>query len=485
MRLWEFVLILLVVGLSFMFIWRPRLIRSLRMYAAPLLGAAGIVQVTVEGCRWQMIPAYVGAVVLAACILWGKPEGTKRSRRIGAASLGSVLFLIYAALMTALPVLLPVFTFEKPTGSYPVGTTVYHWVDSQRADEYSSDPKARRELMVQIWYPASPNTAGPTEPYSRHVGAVTKGLENALSFPAWTLSHLGLVKTHAYDDAVLSNAEKRYPVLIFSHGMTGFRNQNTFQVEELVSHGYIVVGIDHAYDAAATVYPDGREVLLKPNNLTGFDQLDGHMPLWTGDVSFVLDQLELLNKKDTSGRFTGRLDLGRIGMFGHSFGGATAAQMLMKDSRIQAALNMDGTLYGEPMPETGLGKPYLQMSGAKSIDRAVFESSLDQAVAKSGRSRESYENSWNETVKRRTNALKGGGYSMTIPHTSHMSYTDFHLFSPLLQEKGEKPREVHHIVNEVSLAFFDRYVKGSSAISMSDLSKKYPEIGLTQTAGGK
>ncbi|GBF77396.1 putative carboxylic ester hydrolase [Paenibacillus sp. 598K] len=145
-------------------------------------------------------------------------------------------------------------------------------------------------------------------------------------------------------------------------------------------------------------------------------------------------QLEQLNSKDEQGFFTGRLDLSRIGMFGHSYGGAASAQMLLKDPRIKAAMNMDGTLYGSPMPGTGL---------------------------------------WEETVNRRTNALQGGGFTMTIPHTSHMSFTDFHLFSPILSNPGEDPRLVHRIINEVSVAFFNQYLKGIPSSTLEQLADQY------------
>ena len=392
--------------------------------------------------------------------------------------LWTLMLILYTSVMVALPALLPVFTFDQPHGPYSVGTTLYHFVDKERLDDYSADPTDHRELMVQLWYPSEQKTTEEAEPYIRDVSAITQGLEHALSFPAWTLSHLGLVKTHAYSNIPLSSAEQKYPILIFSHGMTGFRSQNTFQVEELASYGYIVVGIDHPYDAAATVYPDGREILIQTHNLSGFEGLDEHMPLWTKDVSFILDRLEQLNRQDEQDLFTGRLDLDRIGMFGHSYGGATAAQMLMKDARIKAAINMDGTLYGDPMPSTGLTKPYLQMNGEKSIDKAVFNNKLDQAIAQSGKTKEDYEEFWEETMRRRTNALQGGGYTMTIPHTSHMSFTDFHLFSPLLPNPGEDPRSVHRIINEVSVTFFDQFLKGVPNSDMDRLAEKYPDIEL-------
>ena len=52
------------------------------------------------------------------------------------------------------------------------------------------------------------------------------------------------------------------------------------------------------------------------------------------------------------------MDTSRIGMFGHSYGGATAAQVLVEDSRVKAAINMDGTLYGENVPKSRVGKPF-------------------------------------------------------------------------------------------------------------------------------
>lgn len=474
------VIILFIIVLALTTIWGQKTKKSWLIYSLIALYAVTLAQIILEDCRWQMIPCYAASVILTCCILFRKNERKQRpgNRRYFAAWLWTSMLILYTSVMVALPVLLPVFSFNQPQGPYSVGTTVYHFIDKERPDEYSANPTDNRELMVQLWYPAEHGATEKTAAYIRDVSAITQGLEHALSFPAWTLNHLGLVKTHAYNNIQLSSAEQKYPVLIFSHGMTGFRNQNTFQVEELASHGYIVVGIDHPYDAAATVYPDGREILIQMNNLSGFEGLDAHMPLWTEDVSFILDRLEQLNKQDEQNLFTGRLDLDRIGMFGHSYGGATAVQMLMKDARIKAAINMDGTLYGDPIPGTGLTKPYLQMNGEKSIDKSVFDNKLDQAIAQSGKTKEDYEEFWEETVRRRTNALQGGGYTMTILHTSHMSYTDFHLFSPLLPNPGEDPRWVHRIINEVSVTFFDQYLKGAPNSDMDQLAEKYPDIEL-------
>ncbi|HKZ28317.1 MAG TPA: hypothetical protein VJ482_01605 [Acidimicrobiia bacterium] len=88
-----------------------------------------------------------------------------------------------------------------------------------------------------------------------------------LGFPSFVLDHLALARTHSYPDAPLSDAEERYPVIVYSHGWTGFRTVNVDQSEALASHGYVVVSIDHTYGSIVTVFPDGRSVGLDQNAL--------------------------------------------------------------------------------------------------------------------------------------------------------------------------------------------------------------------------
>ncbi|MFQ6336074.1 alpha/beta hydrolase family protein [Bacillus sp. AF62] len=408
------------------------------------------VQLLAEGFRWQMIPAYVSPVILILCyLLTGRKKGFRSS---GIFIVKTSLLCIYLSVAVALPLLMPVFSFEEPTGPHRVGTKVYHWIDHQRNEPYSKNPTDWRELMVQIWYPAAEKSKGDREPYIRNINELSKGLEKKLSIPAFAFSHMELVKSHSFMDLQLSDSENHYPILLFSHGFNGFRNQNTFQVEELASQGYIVLSIDHTFDAAATVFPDGRTAYVQPINLT--DEGDSHIKLWEEDVSFVLNQIEKLNQNDETGFFTGRLDTSRIGMFGHSYGGATAAQILAKDSRVKAAINMDGTFYGETFPENGIGKPFLLMSAEEPDEADPYE-----------------------VRERYGRGLAGGGMSMLIPHTDHTSFTDLHLFSPVLQSTGENPKEVHRIINEFSLAFFDQYVKQKDdGPILKRLMTKYPEV---------
>jgi predicted dienelactone hydrolase len=472
LRLLESILVVLAIAVFLWFVISKTKKQKMIVVGLAALYIVAVLHVMVEGPRWQMTFAYLVPFLLTIGVLFRK-QGRAGNRLLRWGGYG--LAAAYGLVMVATPLLLPVFSFEKPTGMYPVGTETFYLKDENRED--APTVADGRELMVQVWYP-SESQQGKQAPYTKDVGPITKGLEQALSIPAWVLSHLRYVDTYATEGSQVSEKADTYPVIVFSHGMTGFRNQNTFQVEELASHGYVVIGIDHAFDAAATVYPDGRSVLLNENHLSGFEQLDAHMDIWVKDVSFVLDELEKWNRSGADGYFEGRLDLEKIGMFGHSYGGAAAAQMLARDSRVKVAVNMDGTLYGKEPPADGFDKPYLQMNGEKSIDRAVFDATLDQAVAQTGKSRASYEAFWDESQMRRETALYGGGYTMTIPHTSHMSFTDFHLFSPLLENKGEHIEEVHHLINDVSIAFFDEFLAGKAAGLVQEQAKKHPEIGL-------
>lgn len=458
MNFWEIVLIVVNFGLLSRVILVNGKTERWAVFSSVLAFCLVIVTLIVVGFRWQMVPAYLSPVILIMCY---KLAGQKKSSRSWfSISIKSLMLIMYLSVAVALPSLLPIISFEKPNGPFMVGTAQYHWIDQKRDEPYTKDPNDRRELMVQIWYPAEEKGKGENAPYIRNVNEVTKGLEKALSIPAFAFSQLGLVKSHAYEDARLSNSESRYPVLLFSHGFSGFRNQNTFEVEELASQGYIVLGIDHSFDAAATVYPDGRTAYLQSIDLDDFGKSDRHIELWKKDVAFILDQVEKLNQSGETDLFTGRIDTSRIGMFGHSYGGATAAQMLAEDSRIKAAINMDGTLYGTIFPESGIGKPFLLMSADNSEQ-----------------SDEDFNEDSQEVEARDKRALSGGGMSMVIPHTNHMSFTDFSLFSPLLRSNGENPRQVHRIINEFSLAFFDRYVKQSDdGSTLSKLAAKYPEV---------
>lgn len=224
-----------------------------------------VVHALVEGPRWQMVPAYVLTGLLGvAWLLWvyGPVNGLGRGRGwlhwLHWLALGVGALVVVVSL--ALPVVVPVFRFPTPSGPYAIGTVTYHWVDGERGEIFTADPADHRELMVQIWYPADPDTSGPRSRYVDNAAAMADAVQAQLPFPGLVLRHLDLVSTHAVASAPVAGDEPRYPVLLYLSGLYGSRQINTFQVEELVSRGYVVVGLDQPYTAADVGFPDGRHV---------------------------------------------------------------------------------------------------------------------------------------------------------------------------------------------------------------------------------
>ncbi|MGZ8410884.1 MAG: alpha/beta hydrolase [Hyphomicrobium sp.] len=141
-------------------------------------------------------------------------------------------------------------------------------MDADRPEVFTADPNVRRALMVQIWYPAGKNPSAPRAPYVQDADALAPALAGLLNFPEFAFQHLKYVTANAIPSAPVSDDEPSYPVLIFLEGTLGFRQMNTFQVEELASHGYVVAAIDHPYMAAAVVFPDGRAAAGLPRHQT-------------------------------------------------------------------------------------------------------------------------------------------------------------------------------------------------------------------------
>jgi len=340
--------------LTFCIIAIPRLraIRWMGYFALITVVIAGI-HLVFEGSRWEMVPAYALTIIFFCIWLFGivKPGGIHVKRFIAGGGMG--LSVLGLAISIALPIVLPVFHFPKPTGPYQIGMVTYHWVES-RHEIFSTDPNARRQLMVQIWYPVKGDNSSARAPYVQDASALSPALARLTHFPGFIFDHFQYVTTNAIPSAPVATDKPAYPVLIFLEGLNGFRQMNTYQVENLVSYGYIVAGIDQPYAAASVTFPNGQQITgltkdqmepytqqsLNPTanapTLNGQALKNGTIPYFAQDVSFTLDQLTALNKADPNGILTGRLDLQHVGAFGMSLGAIVAGEACHMDSRLKA-----------------------------------------------------------------------------------------------------------------------------------------------------
>lgn len=462
-------------------------------YVAPGALLLAITQVLVEGARWQLLPAYLLAAVLFA--LWLRElagPGHRRSRPllrglgVGA---GVLLLLVSVALSLALPV----FRLPEPTGPYAIGTLTYHWVDPSRPELLTADPGDRRELMAQVWYPAEGKPSGPGAPYIEDADAVTTALARLRGFPTFALSHFRYVTTNAHPAVPIATDKPSFPVLVYLTGIGGFRSTSTFQIEELVSHGYIVVGLDEPGVSVVTRFPDGRERPLdfevtdpltdqsvEPQpvapTLNGVALPDGIIPYFGEDIGFTLDKLAEINAADPHGILTGRVDATRAGVFGMSYGGMTAAEACSRDSRLKAALIMDVNITARVL-EAGLPQPVMLMTRDAATMRLERERSGGWAEKDIALTR--------DTMRQLYEQAPGAAYYIEIPGMFHVDFLDTPLWLPFGKQLGLTglidAQRGFDIVNAYSVAFFDNAIQGQPSPLLAGPSPLYPEAHVDAT----
>jgi predicted dienelactone hydrolase len=459
--------------------------------------AIAFAQVGVEGPRWQLVPAYVLTVLFfLVSIARRSAAAADAARRVRPRRIAIGCAAVGLAVAAALPIVVPVFRFPPPTGPYAIGTLIYHWVDTSRSEAFASDPRARRELMVQIWYPAQAKARGPRAAYMPDAGAVMTAFARIQDRPAFIFGHLKYVMTHALASAPAASDLPAFPVLIFLEGASGFRQMNTYQVEQLASRGYIVAAIDQPGAAAAVVFPDGHQVTaldraqfqaaVRPSYLppapgTPQDETpippslarqgSGLIAYLAQDVFFTLDQLESLNRADPNAILTGKLDSRRVGVFGISLGGIVVGEACQREPRLRACLVMDAAMSTDVV-RAGLRQPSMWITR----DAASMRLERQRAGGWPEVEIQAHQTSMRAVYE----GLSGAGYFVGVPGMFHGNFTDIAIWTPMASLLGVAgpidPRRAHDIVNAYTLAFFDRHVYGRPAKLLEGPSGEYPDV---------
>ncbi len=344
------------------------------------------------------------------------------------------------------------------TGPFLVGTSSIFVVDADRDDAYTPESD-QRELNVKIWYPADEEGLG-TVSYLHPVVTDLFSVTQDYLPPEEMAAIISTLGTQTTSGAPITSVVSQLPIVFWSHGLAGVNSLYTTFAAELASQGFLVVGIDHTYGAFATVFPDGTIKSIRTG--VSAPEFPTIVRIWAEDMVSVLDELTLLNANDPAGLLTGRLDLSRVGAIGHSTGGSAAAEVHTFDDRFTAAVSLDGPQVGEAAEGVGVNDPLL-----------LFFASASEFVQSAVADR-----------------LTGPGLSLTVQGTTHYSFTDL----PLLLELGDVPIDVRAastrppgaidafrnltVINDWSLAFFDRYLRGGAAPVLDDRGVLYPEVAV-------
>ena len=390
-------------------------------------------------------------------------------------------------------------TIPAPEGPLPVGRTRFVFTDTTRADPF--EPSRRRDVDVVAFYPAEDTARStPRAPY------LLSGPEEVRSFASQLggralLDDVIDTPTYAALDAPPRAGRERLPLLLFSHGYTGSAAASTSLLEDLASHGFVVLSIAHPYEATAATLSDGRVVSMldaagalraptravfaewkeedstlarvttastdeeKLQLLRGYlattPRTNDALRRWVDDGRAVMAQIGSLPRESTIARAIARADTSRFGIAGHSMGGVMAAEWCRIEPRCAAALNLDGSPQYGPLIDSRLDRPMLM----------VYSSRAGRAGA-------------SDVIYRRAASKY---YRVDVADTKHLDFTDMALW-PALRARhitGDRPAaDAVAVTRAVVREYFDQELRGQPSALLNGR-RKYTGLSVSGPAADR
>lgn len=283
----------------------------------------------------------------------------------------------------------------KPSGPYCVGKQKVLVTNEERPELYTSEKKDFRKIVLDAWYPGDckGQKASYMHPEIMKLFLERRGIPDTLD-----QSLLKDAETHAHLNSGVDHRVQNAPVLLFSHGASTPMEVYTTIFEHLASHGYFVFAISHTYNTTGVEFPNGtvvpsnweyfnnrwtEEINTRWENMMSLVKADTlmevkrkavkvlfqkgfpatlDMGIWRKDIDDALDKIETLHK-DSKSPFHKRLNLKQIAGFGHSYGGSAMTHSLLQESRLKAAVNLDGWQFGDQVLGQRFDKPFLYIRG--------------------------------------------------------------------------------------------------------------------------
>ncbi len=401
----------------------------------------GMILIPTVNMKWRFLGALIVLAVrlLIAGIVWlvmRKQSNGLRKKPV------TVISCVLSVVLIAFS-LVPAFIFTNysglpTTGEYKVIETSVIFVDKNRVDEFENDG-SYREVPAHFYYP--------------------------------------------------ENAEGEYPLVIFSHGAFGYYQSNFSTYAELASNGYIVVALDHPHHSFFTTDTDGKTVtvdtdfiedVIKINEDTSDEEVytisQSWLKLRVDDENFVLDTIETAKRNksideswhtdDQTGIISvlEHTDTDKIGLMGHSLGGATAVALGRERSDIDAVIDLDGTMLGEIKGvENGKNVYYSEPYPVPVLD---FTKETDYNDREQYKSEKGYPYV-NEYVTDNAKVSK----TVVFNGVKHMDFTDLSMLSPFISsmlsgKSGVNSEAFMQEINGAVLNWFDYYLKNEGTLSI-------------------
>lgn len=442
---------------------------GLALVALALLAA----QVALDGAVWTLSPLYA-VVALGAALLLLRKEGTLPGISGKLAWAGAVILVCLSGFLAYA---LPVPTLPYPKGPYAVGTVTWEFDDATRKDPYAPTPDQPRKIMLQAWYPATLTGNEKPAAWSKDITVFGPAIATHFHLPTFLFDHLANFRSNSVENAPLKKEAAPWPVIVYSHGWTGFRTIALDEVEALASQGYVVFAPDHIYGALATVLKDGTPVLNNPKAMPPDQPRDAKrqagiellVDTYAGDLRFVLDTVEKMQAGTVDTPFKGALDLAKLGVFGHSTGGGAIYELAATDPRVKCAFGLD--TWTEPISQdvrgTPLTVPFFSLRSAQwALNHDEKARILAELLAKA----------------------KGPVYDQYLIDSKHADFTLMPLLSPFAGSLGMtgpiNGNRALEIGDAYLVAFFEQYLRGKDSPLLKPGSGTYAEVKPVEASVG-
>lgn len=368
--------------------------------------------------------------------------------------------------------------FPKPIGSYVVGITKIDFLDEKRKGVFDFAKDELRKIPTRIYYPADSNEGKVNEPYlyDEEAREIKKSALGLISLKSLN------IKTHCFPNVAISSKKESYPVIFFNHGYLSCSSNGTVLCSDLASSGYVVVSVGHPYESSVVKYTNGK-VLAASDELSSkfkkmmnkdsnkkfkafvssvyndeeiatsaedfFKDVKGtpvwnNMKIWSEDTRFVADQLYKLNDGTIPSIFKNKLNLQLgFGITGHSYGGCTAAQVCLDDSRFKCGVNMDAPTYGDYWNKD-LKKPFMTIGShiINNLARVLYLNNSEDS------------------------------YFIVIDNTQHNDFCDYLYFAQHMKFLGMVGKNnmyhVKDIISTYHLDLFNKYILGDDKVDLKN-----------------
>jgi len=311
-----------------------------------------------------------------------------------------------------------------PTGRYTAGITSECWLDDHRKDPYK--PDQQRELSVRWWYPTHATHDKPHAPYLYTLrDSVSSALAKQLHIPARIVNWLLNNTSHAIMDAPVADDAVHYPLIIFSHGFSSIPEEYSALLEEVTSHGYIVLGINHTYISTASILCDSRLVSGQDPGIESFS-LEQIVQIMVDDIQFVINTVMAMTLNSTTPLYQ-KIDIHKVGIMGHSMGGVTALKACQIDDRIKAGIDMDGWVIGLQDLFWQQQTPFLFLLGQYGLLSSPIPT--DKELQDMGMTQQSWIEQGEQGLKEIRQLCSANPQCRveTVPDASHVEFCDWAL----------------------------------------------------------